>query len=185
MTNWKVPSARVMRYVRALRASRCGHGAIAVRGRARTSGLDVVIAHDGAHDRRLGRRPARMQRAAVALGAGAVEDYLALLLELVQLGIRVREGRRAGEDRVGQQFDPWRREQRLLESREVVEHARRRFHRHLGVREECAAGLFLKRAEARIVLVAALPVRAVGVLAHDGDARRARRPDRQRRRPVR
>ena len=82
---------------------------IAVRGRARTSGRDAVIAHDGAHDRRLGRRPARMQRAAMALGAGAVENYFALLLKLIQFGVRVRERRRAGEDRVGQQFDRWRR----------------------------------------------------------------------------
>ena len=120
-----------------------------------------------------------MQRTAVTLGAGAVEDYLALLLKLVQLGVRVGKWRRAGEDRVGQQFDPGRRKQRLLESREVIEHARRRFHRHLGVREERAAGLFLKRTEARIVLVAALPVGTVGILAHDWRAWRARRPDRR------
>ena len=72
-----------------------------------------------------------------------------------------------------------RRKQRLLEGREVVEHACRRFHRHLGVREECAAGLFLKRTEPRIMLVAALPVGAIGVLAHDWGAWRARRPDRR------
>ena len=64
---------------------------VAIRRRVRTGRLDVVIAHEGAHKRRLGRRPARMQRAAVALSAGAVEDYLALLLELVQLGVRQKK----------------------------------------------------------------------------------------------
>ena len=118
-----------------------------------------------------------MQRAAVTRGAGAVEDRLALLLELVQLRVRVREGR-AGKDRVREAPDSSRRKQCLLESREVIERPRRRFDRHLRVREERAARLFLQGAEARIVLVASLPVRAVGVLAEDRDARH-RRPDRQ------
>ena len=90
VTNWNVPFASVMRYVRALRAKPLRTWRVAIRGRTRTCGLDVVIAREGAHERRIGSGPARMQRTAVALGAGAVEDYLALLLKLVQLGIRDR-----------------------------------------------------------------------------------------------
>ena len=72
-----------------------------IRGRVRALGLDIVIAHDGANDCRLGCGRARMQRAAVTLGARAVEHRFPLLLELVQLGVRIRE-RRSGEDRLRQ-----------------------------------------------------------------------------------
>src|SRR5258705_2108751 len=43
--------------------------------------------------------------------------------------------------------------------------------------DECTAGLFLKRAEASIMLVAALPVRTIRILAHDWNTWSARRPD--------
>ncbi len=39
------------------------------------------------------RGRARIQRAAVALGTGAVEDYLALLLKFIQLRVWVGERR--------------------------------------------------------------------------------------------
>src|SRR6266498_4292983 len=101
-------------------------GREATRVRARAGGLYVVIAHEGTHERRLGRRAARMQCTAMALRAGAVEDYLALLLKLIQLRVCIGKWRRAGEDRSDQQFDPGRRKQRLLKSREVIKHPRRR-----------------------------------------------------------
>ena len=65
----------------------------AVRGRARAGGLDRVVAREGANTRecRIGRGRTGMQRAAVALSASAVEDYPALLLKLIQLGIRIGE----------------------------------------------------------------------------------------------
>src|SRR6185369_17285392 len=115
--------------------------------RVRTGGLDVVIARYRTHDRRLGRGPSRMQGTTVALGASAVEDYLALLLKPVQLRVRIRKRSRAGKHLIGEPFNPARREQRLLKSRQVVKHARRRLRRDLSVCEERAAGLFLKRSE--------------------------------------
>jgi hypothetical protein len=119
-----------------------------------------------------------VQCAAVALRASAVEHHLTLLLELGQLGVRV-EGP-TGTDRVRQQLDSRRRKQRLLKAAEVIQQTRRRFRRDLRVSEERAAGLFLQRGEARIVLKPALPVGAVGVLAEDGDAvLGSRSPDRQ------
>src|SRR5438128_1809878 len=45
------------------------------------------------------------------------------------------------------------------------------------MREQRTARLLLERAEAPIVLVAALAVRAVGILAHNWDPRCAWRPD--------
>src|SRR4029434_927783 len=95
-------------------------GCVAVRGRARAGRLYVVVACDGAHERRLGRRPTRMQSTAMTLRAGAVEDCLPQLLQLVQFWIRIAERRRAGEDLIGEHFDAGRREQRLLKSREVI-----------------------------------------------------------------
>jgi hypothetical protein len=47
------------------------------------------------------------------------------------------------------------------------------------MRKEGAARLFLKRAEARIVLVTALAVGTIRVLTHDWRTRSARRPNRQ------
>ena len=64
-------------------------GRIAIRGRARTSGRNVVIAHDRTHEARLGSRATRMQRTAMTLRASSVEDYLALLFEFVQFWIRI------------------------------------------------------------------------------------------------
>jgi hypothetical protein len=49
-----------------------------------------------------------MQRAAVALGAGTVENPLAILLDRIQFGVRVRKTR-AGTDRVAQRLDSQRR----------------------------------------------------------------------------
>src|SRR5688500_16188495 len=71
-----------------------------------------------------------------------------------------------------------RRKQRLLECREIVEHSRRRFDGDLGVRDQRRTSLFLERRKARVVLIPALPVRTIGVLAHDGKTRRWW-PDRQ------
>ena len=112
----------------------------------------------------------------MALRAGAVEDHLAMLLKLIQFRIGIRETRRACADRLGQLFDAGRGEERLLKSRQVVEHALRRLERNLRVREERAAGLLLERPEACVVLVAALPVRPIRVCAHNGNTRRARGP---------
>src|SRR5262249_9652548 len=147
-------------------------GRVTVRVRPRAGGLDAEVALDGANaaEGRVGRGRARVQCAAVALGAGAVEDHLALLLELIEFGVGVREGRRACADGLGQQLDPGRGEEGLLKSCQVVEHALGRLDRNLRVREERAACLLLERAEARVVLVAALSVRPVRVYPQDGNA---------------
>src|SRR5436190_8359237 len=93
-----------------------------------------------------------------------VENYFAMLFELVQLRVRIRERCRAGKNCVRQNFNAGRGEQRLLEGREVIEHSLRWLDRYLRMSEECPARLFLKRSKARIMLVATLPVGTIRIL---------------------
>ena len=109
---------------------------------------------------------------------GAVEHHLALLFELGQLTVWIRERCRARDDGVGQRVNARRREQCLLEGREIIEHVGRRLDRDLRVRDERSACLFLQRPEPRIVLIAALTIRSDGIEAHDWYTR-GWRPDRR------
>ena len=112
---------------------------------------------------------------AVAVAARAVEHGLALLFELVETRIRIRQRRRSCSDRVRQRANPMVREQHALKRGQVVQQLLRRDILDLRVIDECAGGLLLKRRETRVQLVAA---RRIGVAWPDGKARvRSRQGD--------
>ena len=69
----------------------------------------------------------------MALRAGALEDRLALLLELVERKVGIGEHRCPGDQGVGQRADARVRELHELEGREIVEHLLRRGTLHLRV----------------------------------------------------
>ena len=93
------------------------------------------------------------------MSAGAHEHHLALLLELVQRRIRVRQRQRAFPDRVGERANAVIREQQTLKRRQIVEEPLRRRVLNLRVIGERAQCLLLKRPHTGIELVSTEVVR--------------------------
>jgi hypothetical protein len=77
-----------------------------------------------------------MERAAMTRRTGAVEHNLAPLFEFGQLIVWIREGCGARDDGARQRVNARRREQCLLEGREIIENVCRRLDRDLRVRDE-------------------------------------------------
>ena len=116
---------------------------------------DVVESNDRSLRRRL-------RRGAVALGAGADEHALALLFELVQRAIGIRQRRVARADRVRKRANPMVREQHALKGREIVQELLRRQALDLRMIDQRAERLLLQRRHAGIELVSTGVVRASG-----------------------
>ena len=95
----------------------------------------------------------------MALRARAREHHLALLLELGQATVRIRQRCGAGTDGVRERADTAIREQHALKRGEVVEELLRRRALDLRVVGERAKRLLLKRRHAAIQLVSAERIR--------------------------